>query len=78
MLDASCKWYNLGLELKINPDSLDAIQKENRGNVQDCLRDLLKQWLRRGEPKATWGTLIEALKSPLVGEEHLSSTLPIS
>ena len=74
--DARTKWYDIGLELKIDAASLDAIEMENRGNVQDCLRNVLKIWLRRPQPRPTWEALMESLKSPLVGEEYLISKFP--
>ena len=77
-MDARAKWYEIGLELSIDPGSLDAIEKENPRDLQDCLRALLKKWLRRSQPRATWGALMEALTSPLVDEGHLTSKFPCS
>ena len=76
VFDARAKWYYIGLELNIDAASLDAIEKENPRDVQDCLRALLKKWLRRAKPEPTWGALMEALKSPLVDEGHLISKFP--
>ena len=78
VFEARAKWCDIGLELKIDPGSLDAIQAENSRSVQDCLRSLLKIWLRRHQPEPTWGALIEALKSPLVNEEHVISNFPLN
>lgn len=75
VFDACAKWYDIGLELKIDAASLDAIEKENSHNVQDCLREVLKKWLRRFQPMPTWGALIEALESPLVDEGLLASQI---
>lgn len=74
--DARVKWYDIGLELKVDAASLDAIQEDNPRNVQNCLRDMLKKWLRRSQPKPTWGALKEALESPLVDEGFLVSSFP--
>ena len=76
IFDARTKWYDIGLELKIGAASLDAIQEDNPRNVQNCLRDMLKKWLRRCQPKPTWGALVEALESPLVDEGLLASKFP--
>ena len=76
VFDARTKWYDIGLELKIDPASLDAIQEDNPRNAQNCLRDMLKKWLRRSQPKATWRALVEALESPLVDEGLLASMIP--
>ena len=76
VFDARTKWYDIGLELKIDVGSLDAIEEDNPRDVQDCLRALLKKWLRRAQPKPTWGALREALESPLVDEGQLISKFP--
>ena len=78
VFDARTKWYDIGLELKIDVGSLDAIEEDNPRDVQDCLRALLKKWLRRAQPnyKPTWGALMEALESPLVDEGQLISKFP--
>ena len=75
MFDARAKWCDIGLELKIDPGSLDAIEKENPRDVQGCLREVLKKWLRRSHPKPTQGALMKALESPLVGEGLLASMI---
>ena len=76
VFDARTKWYDIGLVLKIDAGSLDAIEEDNPRDVQNCLRALLKKWLRRGQPKPTWGALREALESPLVDEGQLISKFP--
>ena len=75
VFDARAKWYDIGLELKMDAGSLDAIEKDNPRDVQDCLRALLRKWLRRSQPKPTWGALVEALESSLIGEELLASKI---
>ena len=75
VLDARAKWYDIGLELKIDAASLDAIQEDNPRNVQNCLRDMLKKWLR-SQLNPTWGAIVEALESPLVDEGVLASNIP--
>ena len=74
--DARAKWYDIGLELNIDAATLDAIENENPRDVQNCLRALLKKWLRRPQPKRTWGALMEALESPLVDEGQLIAKFP--
>ena len=76
VLDARTKWYDIGMELKIDAETLDSIEKDNPRNCQDCLREMLKFWLRREEPIPTWGALAEALMSPLVGKGDLIPKFP--
>ena len=73
--DARTKWYNIGLELKINPADLDAIRFQYRDNPDECFRELLSRWLRQGDPKPTWVVLANALESPTVGFGCLSKEL---
>ena len=68
------QWYNLGLELEITPDSLDAIELANTGKPDRCFRAVLTQWLREHH-RPTWTALAEALRSPAVGLSHLAEQI---
>ena len=69
--DARAKWYNIGLEMDIDPGTLDTIKRDN-DNSDDRFRAMLMTWLKMVEPKPTWEALAEALRSPTVGYEHLA------
>ena len=69
---ARTKWYNIGLQLKMNSSDLDAINLQHRENPDPCFRELLSIWLRREDPKPTWAALASALKSQTVGFQQLS------
>ena len=70
--DARSKWYNIGLELNIEPGTLDTIKRDN-DYCDDQFRAMLTTWLKMvTEPKPTWEALAEALRSPTVGYEHLA------
>ena len=72
--EARTQWYNLGLELDITPDSLDAIELSNAGNSERCFRAMLTKWLKEhGAP--TWMALATALRSPPVGQSHLAQQI---
>ena len=72
--DARAKWYNIGLELDIDPGTLDTI-KGNSDNIDDQFRAMLTTWLKMVEPKPTWEALAEALRSPTVGCGHLADLI---
>lgn len=72
--EARVKWYNIGLGLKIDPGTLNAIN-ENSSNVEDRFRNMLEMWLKMSQPKPTILLLTESLKSPIVGYEHLAERL---
>ena len=74
---ARTKWQNIGLELKFNPCDLDAIKINNRENTDECFRELLSTWLKRGDPKPTWASLANALKSQTVGFGYLTEEVQV-
>ena len=71
MYPARTKWYNIGLQLKLPVDTLDAIKLSGE-NTGDHLRDILKYWLKRDAPTPTSKALVDALKSQTVGESRLA------
>ena len=70
--EARTKWCNIGLGIGIDPTTIEAIGINNRDNVDDCFRELLVTWLRKGNSKCTWATLVAVLKSKTVGLGWLS------
>ena len=69
--DARAKWYNNGLELDIDPGTLETIKRNNE-DIEDRFRAVLLTWLKMVDPKPTWEALAKALRSPTVGYEHLA------
>ena len=74
--DARSKWYDVGVELLVSPDTLDVIEEDKRGVCDTCFREMLKEWLRRPKPRPTWVELAEALRAPTIGYGHLADKLP--
>ena len=74
LFDVSNKWYDIGLQLLLNADTLDNIEA-NSGSTQHCLREMLKKWLRKVNPYPTWKAVVDALKSVVVGEQKLAQQL---
>ncbi len=68
------KWYNIGLELGVESHTLDSIG-DRFDDPTDCLREVIKQWLKGVSPQPTWRALVDALRSCVVGEEKLASEL---
>ena len=73
--DGRSKWYNIGLELEIDPGTLKVIEGNNYKNIDDCFRDMLTTWLNTVEPKPTSAALADALRSPTVGYVDLAGDL---
>ena len=60
------RWKYIGLALRLDPNKLKVIEKENRNNFEDCLTEALTLWLngnynteRFGEP--SWELLVTAV-----------------
>ena len=69
MLDAAwvsrAKWRFIGIELGIDVSTLDAIDHVKK-KAEDCLSELIVEWLRRSDPRPTRRAMAKALKSPSV------------
>ena len=66
------KWYNLGLQLGIQLEDLDAIAGDSDWTLV-CFRKALNAWLKSGNP--THDAVIEALESSTVGHNALAREL---
>ena len=73
VLDAAALWYNLGLKLKVRTGKLNSIRKEFN-SPEDQLREMLNAWLTTGD-NPNWKTLIDALRSRMVGASQLAAAL---
>ena len=71
--DVSAKWYELGITLEIRISLLNTIQKQF-SDPQSCLLEVITMWLKSSN-SSTWGTLIDALKTSVVGEHRLAEEL---
>ena len=73
ILDVSADWYDLGLQLKVGIGTLKSIRADFTA-AKHQLREMLKAWLTTGG-NPNWKTLIDALRSPVVGASHLATVL---
>ena len=74
--EVSSKWHDLGLELLEPEDegSLNDIKCNNPNDVAECCKEMFQLWLNK-YPDASWNQLIESLKEPSVGLNHLASKI---
>ena len=72
--DAQNKWYDIGIELKVDTSTLKAIEFMY-SNAKDCLREVISEWLKAVSPKPTWRSLVDALRLPVVDEPKLAAVL---
>ena len=64
----SAQWKDLGTRLGVMKPTLDIIQANNRGDVEECMFEVIDRWLKRdvqdGADPPTWRNLCVAL-SPI-------------
>ena len=77
------KWRAVGVQLSLSGGILDSIQNKHAGKVKACL-DSFEEVFRTWKDQATtgvtcspytWLTMIDALKTPAVGEVALAESL---
>lgn len=66
-------WEDIGILLGIDTGTLDAIKASQNHRSQNCLREMLKVWLKRAEPPPSWSAITEAVES--LGDESLANSL---
>ena len=67
------KWENMGILLEIEPHRLESIKTEEHHNTQNCLREMLKIWLKMINPPPSWSAITNALE--YIGDEQLAHDL---
>ena len=72
--DARNKWYDIGIELKVDVSTLKSIESKY-SDAKDCLREVITGWLKAVSPKPTWRSLVDALRQPAVDESKLAAVL---
>ena len=78
LFGARKKWYNIGLELNVKSDKLDDIKDEYGTKHDECLREMLKIWLKSYPIKPTWNQLAKALAEEAIEENELAALGTIS
>ena len=71
---ARCKYYNLGIALKVSADDLDAIEKSNSYKVDECFREMLKKCLKCDDGLSQ-RALADALANESVGYGNLAEEI---
>ena len=71
-------WKNLGLALGLHYPTLQKIEKEQLGRIDDCVREMLAAWLQQADDVSqygapSWSVLKAALKR--IGENVLAGQL---
>ena len=75
MVTNAVEWFQLGLELRIRPTSLEHI-KANFKDVERCMTEMLAQWLQKqGRDVPTWKALVSAVRTASSLREEIASTV---
>ena len=69
------KWYDLGIQLRMETSHLDAIETQHRGNPDKCQRQMLSDWLNTSPPPPTWQRMVDALCSPVIDKKSSGERL---
>ena len=68
-------WRSLGGGLGLDNGSLEVISYDKRDKAYDCMLQTIVLWLNGNGHCATWQTLIDALKQPLVQKKELADQI---
>ena len=62
--DIVIDWKDLGLKLGLVHPTIEKINQENRGVINDCIREILAAWLKKEDnaKRRRWSTLVDALQ----------------
>ena len=77
LAEAQNEAHLLGLEWKIPPHQIEAIEKEHRKPI-DILLNIILKFLRQADPPPTWRVIVDALRSPTVNLTGLASKVEAS
>ena len=55
------KWEDIGIQLDIDDDLLGKVKSDNHGDSKNCLREMLRIWVKKVDPQPSWTDLAEAL-----------------
>ena len=78
LLSVAERWKAIGVALSLNfdEDEMKTFPKHVAyRSEEDHLSEMLKWWLSCVSPEPCWRTIIDALRSPAVGEKKLAQNL---
>ena len=74
LLPVAARWKDIGLSLRLAPDQLNVIERDNR-NSEDCLTKTLELWLKQDYDTdqwrpPSWRLLATAVGDPAGGKNY--------
>ena len=73
LVDVCDRWYDLGLQLGVRPETLNALSPQFHSSLGFFL-EVIKTWLTTND-NPSWKTLTDALRSRSVGANQLAGSL---
>ena len=61
LLPEAKHWHNIGIMLEIPEQTLEQIEADYPGDCQQCVREMIKSWLKQINPPPSWKDLAEAV-----------------
>ncbi len=71
---ARSEWYNLGIALGVDPNTLEVIKITNPSNSDDCFNAMLKS-CSETNTSLTWSGVCEALRKPSVAHNDVAESI---
>ena len=68
------KWFEMGLQLGVNPKDLKTIQHDAKNSKAACT-EMFTEWLGNANTEKSWKKVLDALCSRSVGENTLAKNL---
>ena len=62
LLPVAKHWHNIGVMLGIDPErTLERIEADYPGDCQQCVREMIKSWLKQVDHRPNWKDLADAV-----------------
>ena len=73
LLPIAADWQNIGVFLQISDSDLKQIESDYSGCCRDCVREMIRKWLKQVNPAPSWKNLAEAVEvvDPSIAERIL-------
>ena len=80
LLSEAKHWHNIGILLDIPESTLEQIETDYPGDCQQCVREMIKSWLKQVDPPPSWKDLVEAVRvvNPNLAKKIMKSALNAS
>ena len=76
LYEARSKWYNIGIWLGVDAESLTCINVQNREDPEKCLGQMLNKHLGSSN-SLTWKDLCDCLMSPMVDRPIVAKQIEV-